>query len=92
MEIQGRAWSGGGVAVTRVELGVDGEWRAGEVEPPSGRFAWQRWHARWDATPGEHELACRATDAAGAVQPLEPDWNVGGMGNNAVHRIRVTVR
>lgn len=91
-EIQGRAWSGAGVAVSRVELGVDGEWRAAELEPPAQRFAWQRWRASWDATPGEHELACRATDAAGATQPFEADWNVGGMGNNAVQRVQVTVR
>ncbi|HEX7053249.1 MAG TPA: sulfite oxidase [Burkholderiales bacterium] len=92
VEIQGRAWSGAGTAVTRVELAVDGEWRSAELEPQRERFAWQRWRARWDAQRGEHELACRATDAAGATQPLEPDWNVGGMGNNAVQRIRVSVR
>jgi DMSO/TMAO reductase YedYZ molybdopterin-dependent catalytic subunit len=90
--IEGRAWSGAGAAVTRVELGVDGEWRAAEVEAPRERFVWQRWRASWDAAPGEHELACRAADAAGAVQPLEADWNVGGMGNNSVQRVRVTVR
>lgn len=92
IEIHGRAWSGAGVAVARVELGVDGEWRPANVEPAEDRFAWQRWRASWDATPGEYELACRASDARGALQPLEPDWNVGGMGNNAVHRVQVTVR
>ena len=92
VEIEGRAWSGAGIAVARVELGVDGEWRAAELERPTERFAWQRWRASWNALPGEHELACRATDASGAVQPFEPDWNVGGMGNNAVQRIAVTVR
>ena len=90
--LEGRAWSGAGVPVSRVELGVDGEWRPAELEAPAERFAWQRWHALWDAAPGEHQLACRATDAQGAVQPLEPDWNLGGMGNNAVHTIQVTVR
>lgn len=92
VEIEGRAWSGAGLAVTRVELGVDGEWHAAEVAPPADRFAWQRWRATWNAVPGEHELACRATDAEGARQPLEPDWNTGGMGNNAVQRVQVTVR
>jgi sulfane dehydrogenase subunit SoxC len=92
VEIEGRAWSGPGVAVTRVELGVGDEWRDADLEPAAGRYAWQRWRAAWDAVPGEHELACRATDAKGAVQPLEPDWNVGGMGNNAVQRVQVTVR
>jgi sulfane dehydrogenase subunit SoxC len=45
-----------------------------------------------DGTPGEHELACRATDAAGNVQPLEPPWNYQGMGNNVVQRVVVVVR
>jgi hypothetical protein len=36
-------------------------------------------------------LACRARDAAGNIQPLEPVWNVGGYANNAVQRVRVTV-
>ena len=90
--IEGRAWSGGGVPVRRVELGVDGEWREAQVEAPSAPFAWQRWRCTWDAREGEHELACRATDAQGAMQPDTPDWNVAGMGNNALHRMAVTVR
>ena len=45
----------------------------------------------WVADPGEHELACRATDATGATQPLEQAWNYQGMGNNVVQRIKVTV-
>ncbi|HWI39414.1 MAG TPA: sulfite oxidase [Burkholderiales bacterium] len=87
--IEGRAWSS--VPVKRVEFAVDREWREAELER-SERFSWQRWRCAWDAKPGEHELACRATDARGAVQPEVPDWNIGGMGNNAIHRIQVTVR
>jgi DMSO/TMAO reductase YedYZ molybdopterin-dependent catalytic subunit len=90
--LSGRAWSGAGLAITRVEVAVDGDWRDALVEPPTHTFAWQRWSHAWNATPGEHELACRATDAAGAVQPLAPEWNVNGMGNNAVQRVAVTVR
>jgi DMSO/TMAO reductase YedYZ molybdopterin-dependent catalytic subunit len=90
--LAGRAWSGAGTAVVRVEVAVDGVWRDAALEPQPGRFAWQGWRWDWDATPGEHELACRATDAAGATQPLEPEWNTNGMGNNAVHRVQVTVR
>ena len=88
--IAGRAWST--VPVKRLEFAVDGQWRDAQLEGCAHRYAWQRWHCEWDATPGEHELACRATDAQGAVQPEEADWNIGGMGNNAVHRIQVTVR
>jgi sulfane dehydrogenase subunit SoxC len=58
--------------------------------PSSGRWAWQRWMFDWDAEPGEYTLACRARDAAGDVQPLEPEWNVGGYAN-AVQRVPVTV-
>jgi DMSO/TMAO reductase YedYZ molybdopterin-dependent catalytic subunit len=90
--LSGRAWSGAGVAIERVEVSVDGLWRDAVLEPQRDRFAWQGWRFHWDATPGEHELACRATDAAGAVQPLEQDWNTNGMGNNAVQCVQVTVR
>jgi sulfane dehydrogenase subunit SoxC len=89
--ILGRAWSGDG-EVTRVEFAVDGEWRDADLEPRPGPHAWRRWKAAWRATPGVHELRCRATDASGAVQPLEPPWDVTGFGNNAVQRVEVTVR
>jgi hypothetical protein len=56
-----------------------------------GPWAWSTWSFTWRAEPGEHELCCRARDAAGNVQPLEPAWNVGGYANNAVQRIAVTV-
>jgi DMSO/TMAO reductase YedYZ molybdopterin-dependent catalytic subunit len=92
VQLAGRAWSGAGAAIARVEVGVDGVWRDAAVESPRERFAWQGWRCEWDAAPGDHEVACRATDATGATQPLEPEWNTNGMGNNAVHRIQVTVR
>jgi DMSO/TMAO reductase YedYZ molybdopterin-dependent catalytic subunit len=46
----------------------------------------------WDATPGAHVLECRATDANGYTQTLEPPWDAVGFGNNAVHRVPGTVR
>jgi len=91
VEILGRAWSGQG-QVTRVEFAVDGAWQDAALDSPAGRHAWRRWGARWDAAPGPHELRCRATDATGAVQPLEPPWDVTGFGNNAAQRVDVRVR
>lgn len=88
----GRAWSGGGVPVVRVEVGIDGTWHAAELDPAQGKFVWRGWRFTWNAIPGEHELACRATDAAGEMQPSEPRWDMGGFGNNAVQRVRVKVR
>ncbi len=91
VEILGRAWSGDG-AVKRVEFAVDGAWQDAVLEASPGPHAWRRWTARWQATPGVHELRCRATDATGAMQPLEPPWDVTGFGNNAAQNVEVTVR
>jgi len=89
--IIGRAWSG--VApIARVELGVDGAWREAELDPSGHAYAWRGWHMQWEATPGEHELACRAADAAGNVQPLEAPWDLSGFGNNSVQKVRVTAK
>jgi DMSO/TMAO reductase YedYZ molybdopterin-dependent catalytic subunit len=88
--ILGRAWSGA-APVVRVEFAIGGKWRDATVEERKGDHAWQRWSVSWDATPGEHQLSCRATDAAGHRQPLEPPWDLSGFGNNSVQRVTVTV-
>jgi DMSO/TMAO reductase YedYZ molybdopterin-dependent catalytic subunit len=90
--LRGRAWSG--VApVERVEVSADGggSWADAALEAPLGPYAWRGWSHTWEATPGEHELCCRATDAAGNTQPAEPAWNFDGFCNNAVQRVQVTV-
>jgi DMSO/TMAO reductase YedYZ molybdopterin-dependent catalytic subunit len=90
--ITGRAWSGHG-EITRVEVSDDGgaTWADAELDAPLGEFAWRGWRFDWDATTGEHELCCRATDSAGNAQPLGATWNHGGYCNNAVQRVRVKV-
>jgi sulfane dehydrogenase subunit SoxC len=90
VELSGRAWSGSG-AVERVEVGVDGAWEDAELDSPLGDFAWRGWRYLWRAEPGEHVVSCRATDAAGNVQPLEQPWNHQGMGNNLVQTVPVSV-
>ena len=87
-----RAWSGGGVPIEKIEVAIDGNWREATLDPELGRYAWRGWHFNWHASPGEHELMCRATDRNGATQPLEPGFDTGGFGNNAVQRVHVTVR
>jgi sulfane dehydrogenase subunit SoxC len=92
--LRGRAWSGQ-AEVVGVQVSTDGgsTWTEAELEPATlGRWAWRSWTLAWDARPGEHELCCRARDAAGNEQPLEPQWNLGGYANNAVQRVSVTVR
>jgi len=76
----------------RVEFGVDGLWHEAVVAERQYEHAWQAWRTLWEARPGEHELACRATDAHGARQPLEPPWDLSGFGNNGVQKLSVTVR
>jgi len=91
-ELQGRAWSGW-AAIDAVEVSTDGgaTWAAARLgaEPEPG--AWRAWTHAWDAAPGEHELCCRARDAAGNAQPVDADWNVGGYANTSVQRVPVNV-
>ena len=91
VRIRGRAWSGHG-EIVRVEVGAGGVWAEATLDPPIGTFAWRGWSFDWDATAGDGELACRATDAAGNVQPTEPPWNYQGLGNNLVQSVPITVR
>ena len=90
--LEGRAWSGYG-AVSRVEVSVDGgeHWSFAELDDPVTKHAWQAWRWRWDATPGTHELVCRAGDTAGYRQPLDHRWNLGGYAVNTVQRMTVMV-
>jgi DMSO/TMAO reductase YedYZ molybdopterin-dependent catalytic subunit len=91
--VEGRAWSGT-APIAGVDFSSDGgrSWSAAGLEDAPSPYAWRRWTARWDATrPGEYELCARASDSAGNVQPLEQSWNLEGVQNNAVQRVRVVV-
>jgi DMSO/TMAO reductase YedYZ molybdopterin-dependent catalytic subunit len=90
--LTGRAWSGAGATIRKVEVAVGGQWLEATLDAPLGQYAWRGWKFDWQASVGEHELMCRATDSNGDVQPLEPRFDLSGMGNNAVHRVNVTVR
>ena len=93
MTIEGRAWSGH-APIETVEFSADGgsSWAPPARARAASVVGVERLVVRVDATPGEHVLACRARDAAGNEQPLEPAWNVGGYANNAVQRVPVSVR
>ncbi len=91
VRIEGRAWSGGGVPIDRVEVRLGNDWHSATLTGRADRYAWTGWQIDWDAQPGVSELACRATDAEGNVQPLEAPFDLGGFANNAVHRVRLHV-
>ncbi len=90
----GRAWSGNGVPIVKVEWycdseGSDDQWHTATLEPSKNKYAWSKWTANWHSTPGKHILSCRATDACGNTQPLTPPWDIAGFGNNAVQQVEV---
>lgn len=89
--LQGRAWSGGGVPITKVEVRLGNTWQEAELTGRADTYAWTGWRIDWDAPLGIHELACRATDAEGNTQPLEAPFDMAGFANNSVHRVTVHV-
>lgn len=90
--LRGRAWSGAGTPIAKVEVGINGRWGAATLEPGPGKYAWTGWRYDWNAAAGDYELACRATDANGNTQPLEVPFDRGGFGNNVVQTVQATVR
>lgn len=91
--LKGRAWAGKN-QISRVEVSTDdGEtWNDATLEDPIGEFAWRGWNYEWQATPGKHTLASRATDSKGNIQPLEQVVTFYGVGNNGVARVEVNVK
>jgi DMSO/TMAO reductase YedYZ molybdopterin-dependent catalytic subunit len=77
--------------IERVEVRVDdGPWVPAELAERLDVDCWRQWVLPWDATPGEHVIAVRATDGAGEVQtdertPVAPD------GASGRHTVRVFV-
>jgi hypothetical protein len=82
--IAGIAWAPDR-GVSRVEVGIDDEWREATLSAPISDATWVQWVLPWDATPGRHSIRVRATDGNGVVQeerssPPAPDgargWDV----------------
>jgi DMSO/TMAO reductase YedYZ molybdopterin-dependent catalytic subunit len=88
--VAGVAWAQH-TGVARVEVRVDdGDWVAAELASPISADTWVQWVFPWDASPGDHVLRVRATDADGFTQgersvPVVPD------GAEGWHTIEVTV-
>jgi DMSO/TMAO reductase YedYZ molybdopterin-dependent catalytic subunit len=66
-----------GTPIKSVEVRVDeGPWQAATLDPATSkdRYAWKLFTYTWNgATPGEHTLVSRVTDANGQVQPTAQD-------------------
>ncbi|MCB0994241.1 MAG: hypothetical protein KDB21_04055, partial [Acidimicrobiales bacterium] len=73
------------------EVQVDeGPWQEAELSGALSIDSWRQWMVAWDATPGDHRIRVRATDATGETQTSErsdpaPDGATGW------HTVNVTV-
>lgn len=65
-----------GTPIKSVEVKVDdGPWQMATLDPSTkDKYGWKLFTYAWKgATPGEHTIVSRVTDAKGAVQPTEKD-------------------
>src|SRR5260221_3734311 len=91
VRIHGVAWAGES-PVARVDVSTDGgrTWRPAPLGRDKARYAWRLWEITWTPpSPGAYVLMARATDAAGATQPLVADWDPSVYLWNVLHHVRV---
>ena len=76
-----------GTPIKTVEVKVDeGPWQPAVLDTSNSRFSWKLFSYRWEnATPGEHTIVSRVTDASGRVQPTpaELESKLTSLENNA---------
>ncbi|SDS53315.1 DMSO/TMAO reductase YedYZ, molybdopterin-dependent catalytic subunit [Nocardioides scoriae] len=87
----------GGVAwaqpdgVEQVEVRIDeGEWTTAKLGPDAGVDYWRQWFLPWDAQPGTHTIAVRATNTRGEVQ-TEKRATPFPAGSSGIQSVVVTV-
>jgi DMSO/TMAO reductase YedYZ molybdopterin-dependent catalytic subunit len=69
--IAGVAWAPDrGIEAVDVRID-DGDWMPATLSVPLSDATWVQWLVAWDATPGGHRIAVRATDGTGEVQTEE---------------------
>ncbi|MGP1674160.1 MAG: molybdopterin-dependent oxidoreductase [Candidatus Limnocylindrales bacterium] len=69
--IAGVAWAPDR-GIGKVEVSIDGTWYEADLSTPITDATWVQWVVAWDATPGRHTLAVRATDGDGQLQEQTP--------------------
>jgi DMSO/TMAO reductase YedYZ molybdopterin-dependent catalytic subunit len=88
--IAGVAWEQH-VGISAVDVQIDGgAWRSATLAKVVSVDTWLQWVYEWDATPGQHQIAVRATNTEGVVQTsklADPAPN----GSTGLHTITVSV-
>lgn len=101
--LEGYAYDGGGHEVQKVEVSIDGgkEWLyAYRVFPANAlRHGWKFWTwCHWycdvdkSALLRAPEICVRAWNVFKNTQPEQPTWNIMGMMNNCIYRVRPGIR
>jgi len=99
--LKGYAWSGGGRAVVRVDVSLDGgkTWHVASLNGEDKlhrAWAWKLWEATVPLPEGADSLqiCVKAVDSSYNSQPdsVAPIWNLRGVLSNAWHRVNVTVK
>jgi len=103
MKVCGYAYSGGGQKIIRAEISLDEgkTWELTNLTRPEDEIAaargtdkhwcWSWWETEVEADKikGCTEICCRAVDSNQSIQPGFLTWNVMGMMNNCIFRIKV---
>ena len=99
--VSGYAYTGGGRMITRVEVSTDNgiNWELAKLdrkEQPTDHgmyWCWTWWDYELKVADlvGCKEVLCRAWDESNMTQPDHPTWNLMGMGNNQVFRLKVNM-
>jgi DMSO/TMAO reductase YedYZ molybdopterin-dependent catalytic subunit len=70
--IAGVAWAMDGEGISRVEVSIDdGPWQEAQLADQPSPRTWRQWWLDWEATPGRHSIAVRATNGLGETQTSE---------------------
>jgi DMSO/TMAO reductase YedYZ molybdopterin-dependent catalytic subunit len=89
--VGGIAWAQD-TGIEKVEVRIDdGAWRPARLASVPNVDTWRQWTFAWDAEPGEHRIAVRATDRSGYTQTGVPT-DIVPDGATGWHTIGVSVR
>jgi DMSO/TMAO reductase YedYZ molybdopterin-dependent catalytic subunit len=93
LRLRGIAFSGYG-GIKRVEVSEDNgaNWREARLGEDAGQYSFRSWSLAWSPKQsGRYQLAVRATDTKGNIQPDEEVWNPGGYLWNKIERQEIIV-
>lgn len=100
-EITGYAYTGGGRKISRVEVSINEgvNWELATIdrkEKPTDYgmywcWIWWAFKIPVEQFVGAKEIWCRAWDESSNPQPNNPTWNLMGMGNNQVFRVKIHI-